>query len=1068
MVADKNMWFKTQGLALAFDDAHDNHIVIAQDISHLGHKRYGAFPLCDIDNFQGPYYEVIRTKSRCRLYFDIDGTDVAHGAEWLISFIEAVKRFVHDTFAVSTDAIVLCSSNDRKFSKHVIFDVVFANNWEDMRYFVRAFLQQSDSTTTQLVDNAVYTRNRCFRMAGCFKFGHPDRVFRPGLPSNTLVQVFDDVPYQTFAHVADAPTKTGIRGISTGPFDLSDVNVPDDWKKPLTSFNVGDLLRAIHPNQPYKCFFSIGCAFKRAGGAVHTFYTWCREYREQSGVYRQFRGWNKAERGYGYNFLKQLAVHSSSVDEVSTLLEEAFGFHPTSNVTHIDAQYLDSKPILAFSEQCLLIKSGLGSGKSTVARQIAYRYRNKRILYLVSSRPLSHGAKSKLNASEAFRTDLNFTNYLDTDKPLHGFQHLVCSIQSLWRAARVGREPYQLIICDELSSIIEDMCNVTIKHPRANMNGARWFFTRCEKWIGLDAHLMDTSLILTRDYFTDIRVVINHHQGVRRNAVFIPKPRWTGLDDLRAKAYAPSASIKDVQAFSDATCLYDLLFKCWTNDIKTFFVCNNRKLGEFIQHNYLRRSYTWLSLISTGFYDDIATLICDFACKKGDQGLKLIKYAWIHKGDGRTGSDFKSLDWWSDLDHIQYTLKICCGLDYNPKEPHFQTGFCYTTPNTAVPRRILQQNERVRKLTTNTVYFSLGTNVVVKHLPVFGLRNIEQYANDQELFMHAVVRHHNAKMNIFDWMFQPEPGWKQMYLRCMNERECYLKYPQRAFEWWLEHDHWNISRIQTRPRPVIHWETTQFSYKTLCYSDIELLDHEAYEYLNRRRNLTEIELMQVKKYRFLQTFTEPSQELWTVYSEHPAWVGNALLERFGTLDSIIKRRFGLLVPTQTSNSWLDMTAAKLVIVRKIARKLRIEHLWDANESALSPTCYNRAFDWVERNHRQIRLAFGLKHVSLKNVLFSWSGIEFKTVKRIRRKVYPDAPFPSPDCSVEKFTATMEKYLPQYKLLYGDRMLKKNTRAFLRKMHREFKAIHTPVVHDESLRTIKSPAWNVLRHPSAYA
>ena len=95
--------------------------------------------------------------------------------------------------------------------------------------------------------------------------------------------------------------------------------------------------------------------------------------------------------------------------------------------------------------------------------------------------------------------------------------------------------------------------------------------------------------------------------------------------------------------------------------------------------------------------------------------------------------------------------------------------------------------------------------------------------------------------------------------------------------------------------------------------------------------------MQVKKYRFLQTFTEPSQALWTVYSERPAWVGNVLLERFGTLDSIIKRRFGLLVPTQTSNSWLDMTAAKLVIIRKIARKLRVEQLWDANGSALSPT-----------------------------------------------------------------------------------------------------------------------------------
>ena len=295
--------------------------------------------------------------------------------------------------------------------------------------------------------------------------------------------------------------------------------------------------------------------------------------------------------------------------------------------------------------------------------------------------------------------------------------------------------------------------------------------------ICLDAHLMDTSLVLTREYFKkDIRVVINHHRGVRRNAVFIPKPRWNGLEALRDKAYSPGASIKDVQTFSDATCLYDLLFKCWSNNVKTFFVCNNRRLGDFIENNYLRRSYTWMSLMFAGFYDSLATLITDFCCTRGDQSLQLMKYAWIHKNDGRTGNDFKTLDWWSKLDHLQYTLKICQGLDFAPKTPHFGVGFCYTTPNTAVPRRVLQQDERVRAFAKNpvcdtpTIYFSLGTNVVVKHLPVHGLKNIERYANDQEYFMKAVVAHHNIQYkNAYEWMFKPEPVWRKLYMMSMNE-----------------------------------------------------------------------------------------------------------------------------------------------------------------------------------------------------------------------------------------------------------------------------------------------------------
>ena len=57
-------------------------------------------------------------------------------------------------------------------------------------------------------------------------------------------------------------------------------------------------------------------------------------------------------------------------------------------------------------------------------------------------------------------------------------------------------------------------------------------------------------------------------------------------------------------------------------------------------------------------------------CKEGSE--------WIHKGDGRDGSAFKSLDWWSKIDHLQYTLKICAGVDFNPKVPHYGVGFAYT------------------------------------------------------------------------------------------------------------------------------------------------------------------------------------------------------------------------------------------------------------------------------------------------------------------------------------------------------------------------------------------------------
>ena len=80
-------------------------------------------------------------------------------------------------------------------------------------------------------------------------------------------------------------------------------------------------------------------------------------------------------------------------------LDEAFGFHTKDfKVTHFDATYLDFSLISQSLEKCVLIKSRTGSGKSTIARTLAGNWSDKRILYLVRSRPLAFAARDSLNA----------------------------------------------------------------------------------------------------------------------------------------------------------------------------------------------------------------------------------------------------------------------------------------------------------------------------------------------------------------------------------------------------------------------------------------------------------------------------------------------------------------------------------------------------------------------------------------------------------------------------------------------------------------------------------------------
>ena len=1069
------MWFAKQGPALAYHDAHADHIVVAEDISRHGHKRYGVVPRGDIDDFCGPYNELIRTNAVCRLYFDLDGGP-EHGDEAVRDLISEVEKKLLEVFGLrDKDIIVLCSSNATKFSKHIIWpNVIFKNNWQHMKNFVALI-------NHPLVDGSVYSRRRCFRMAGCHKYGQPARIFRPGLPSSALVTTTTDFPleFETQPNVEGRP---GCRAI--GAFETKALSIPDDWKSVLRGMEPDDLLHAIHPNQKYQAFFAIGCAYKRAGGDAKTFCDWASACRRPGTVMRNWSGWNKSGKGYGYPFLRELALHSSSRTEASVHLEEAFGFHIDDfTTTHLDVQYLDFKSISESKEKCLLIKSGTGSGKSTIARALARQFCDKRILYLVSSRPLAYGARDSLNEDD----NLHFMSYLETDKPLHQIGQLVCSIQSLWRAFRLKPEPYDLIIADELSSIIEDCTNVTNKHPRENQAALRFFSEKSTRWVGLDAHLMDTSLVLCRDYFgTDVRVIINHHRGPQKDAVFIPRPQWAKLRKIRAKACVPDAKPSHVKALSDATAMYDLMFQCWAAEVKTFFICNNVRLGNWLEENYLRRSFTWMALLWCGLCDDVATLVTDFCCKgDGVQTLKkqLLRYAWIKKGDGRTGQDFKSLDWWSKIDHLQYTLKICQGIDFNPAIPHYGVGFCYTTPNTAVPRRVLQQTGRIRKFAQNkirehpTVFFAVGTRVTVKHLPVFGLKRIEKFAADQEYFMQAVVQHHSVDIKkYFDWLYEPEPVWRQLYLMAMNERETFLRYPRLSFEWWLRHDNWTITQMNTRPKPMLQWRACDFrDCSGTRYEDIPTLDSMEYTWLASRRHKSTSDVLATKKYKFLQTFrTQPLaapeiSKLWETYCEHPTWVANTTLERFGDLETVIRERFGLLWQTQKNTEWVDMRAARLVIIRKITRKLGITELWNANSAKINARAFRKACAFVTANEEQVVLAFGIKQPTVKKLLNSWGGHNLKIHLRVRKRQRQDVPLPRIDCSVADFAQYLgPDKLADFKQVHGPRLLKVDIRNYLREVHHVWKANHPSIRVDESIREIQSPPWNLLRHPANFS
>ena len=149
-------------------------------------------------------------------------------------------------------------------------------------------------------------------------------------------------------------------------------------------------------------------------------------------------------------------------------------------------------------------------------------------------------------------------------------------------------------------------------------------------------------------------------------------------------------------------------------------------------------------------------------------------------------------------------------------------------------------------------------------------------------------------------------------------------------------------------------------------------------------------------------------ELWALFNEHKGWIAHTLIERFESFDDVVTKRFGLLWQTQRSSEWLDMTAAKLIIVRKITKQLGLTELWNGNGAIISPNNYSNAVSFVESNKEQIQLAF-MRADTVKAILLHWGGHKLKVSKRVRSRV-------------------------------------NGTRV------------------DASIRRLESPVWNLLRHP----
>ncbi|XP_050140860.1 uncharacterized protein LOC126616732 isoform X11 [Malus sylvestris] len=211
LTSRKEVWttFPRQDEAMQFVKGHENVHVFSYQDHYSGQRRFLVSTYNDFwrryKNMNPKFrhhYEVIQEGLPCHLYFDLefsrrDNAD-RNGDEMVDLLISAIFEALLEKYSIIGNKewiLELDSSNEAKFSRHLIIRIektAFKDNSHagafvteicsrissakerDGRFgnlFIRKDSSSSDSPSKLFVDTAVYTRNRCFRLALSSKAG---------------------------------------------------------------------------------------------------------------------------------------------------------------------------------------------------------------------------------------------------------------------------------------------------------------------------------------------------------------------------------------------------------------------------------------------------------------------------------------------------------------------------------------------------------------------------------------------------------------------------------------------------------------------------------------------------------------------------------------------------------------------------------------------------------------------------------------------------------------------------------------------------------------------------------
>ena len=647
---------------------------------------------------------------------------------------------------------------------------------------------------------------------------------------------------------------------------------------------------------------------------------------------------------------------------------------------------------------------------------------------------------------------------------------------------------------------MRSILNATSKNPVKTVAVVKWLMENVKKVVFADGTATSALRVFVEGFFPGKAMYIrNSWRPSNKTCSFVPTPIY----GKRRKALLKTLNNTELEhhvryarqdEYGIGSEFFDIVKQEVRNKTPLYVAVNSVALG----HEIVKNTFGEESMAFRGLRDhmvrshpkgamthnpkmrfplDLCTLIAQHVGERD-----IVKYDYIYDGSPHESRDFdnrtiNSAQGWQQNAVLIVSPRIREGIDH--QVPHFHNSLVYCGPKSCETFSVMTQMlGRNRQYATDTPHAYISVNKKLCGATRFHCCDLDELRTRTSQLTHFATALSTVCSG--EWAAEHgdllDPLFRELTVRLILERECFLEYPMESAQYWLELAGWR--EVETAPaRPTVRLKQWELGLLQKALDEIGDISEDEYEdRACSRRKLTTSDKYEMARYKFLhmlfqftpETDPETVASLWKLYQATPGQVYNMLSARDDEeLGITIMNAWSGEFRTGTSTSTFIRNPRPLQLqeIRKIETALGKQLLECEGETKFTEAALTPALAVVEENIDRLSLIFQGSWKSpfhaLKAVLDKWGSYKILRGKKGKEKMLK---FPSQQVKEDDWKEFLRQH-PEFGLNPDEDWPKKRRRKTVKQLKAEHKT-QAKERRDTRDFILRSPRWDFLR-PESY-